>query len=209
LRKSRGQTLAQMAIAWVLRDQRVTSALIGARNVQQLDDSLDALKKLDFSDAELQEIEQHAIDTGIDLWRMIEHIQLVEQILIRCVRLPAELRLESEQHNAPAPVRQLNRSNLALNRLRMQQQSALQRIGLLGIRGQHRAVKPGSVWNAGPPGTSPPATPTRRKFTGSSGCSVSTRSSAPEQKNLSLFTPSSTFCTGKLTSAESARSPSG
>ena len=40
----RGQTLAQMAIAWVLRDQRVTSALIGARNVDQLDDSLDALK---------------------------------------------------------------------------------------------------------------------------------------------------------------------
>jgi L-glyceraldehyde 3-phosphate reductase len=67
--KKRGQTMAQMAIAWVLRDQRVTSALIGARNVQQLDDSLDAIKKLDFSDAELQEIEQHAIDTGIDLWR--------------------------------------------------------------------------------------------------------------------------------------------
>ena len=47
-RRRRGQTLAQMAIAWVLRDQRVTSALIGARNVEQLDDSLDALKKLAF-----------------------------------------------------------------------------------------------------------------------------------------------------------------
>jgi len=67
--KKRGQTLAQMAIAWVLRDRRVTSALIGARNVQQLDDSLDALKKLDFSQAELKEIDQHAVDAGIDLWK--------------------------------------------------------------------------------------------------------------------------------------------
>jgi L-glyceraldehyde 3-phosphate reductase len=67
--KRRGQTLAQMAIAWVLRDKRVTSALIGARNVQQLDDSLDAVKKLEFSEAELAEIEHYAIDTGIDLWR--------------------------------------------------------------------------------------------------------------------------------------------
>ena len=66
---SRGQTLAQMAIAWVLRDQRVTSALIGARNVKQLDDSLDAVKKLDFSDAELKAIDQHAQDGNIDLWK--------------------------------------------------------------------------------------------------------------------------------------------
>jgi L-glyceraldehyde 3-phosphate reductase len=67
--KSRGQSLAQMAIAWVLRDQRVTSALIGARNVAQLDDSLDALKKLDFSAAELKAIDQHAQESGIDLWK--------------------------------------------------------------------------------------------------------------------------------------------
>src|SRR5258708_5732104 len=67
--KRRGQTLAQMAIAWVLRDKRVTSALIGARNVEQLDNSLDAVKKLDFSEAELAEIERHAQDAGIDLWR--------------------------------------------------------------------------------------------------------------------------------------------
>jgi L-glyceraldehyde 3-phosphate reductase len=67
--QQRGQTLAQMAIAWVLRDSRVTSALIGARNVQQLDDSLDAVNKLDFSKEELANIEQYAIDTGIDLWR--------------------------------------------------------------------------------------------------------------------------------------------
>jgi L-glyceraldehyde 3-phosphate reductase len=65
----RGQSLAQMAIAWVLRDRRVTSALIGARNVEQLDNSLDALKRLEFSEAELAEIEQHAQDAGIDLWR--------------------------------------------------------------------------------------------------------------------------------------------
>ena len=65
----RGQTLAQMAIAWVLRDARVTSALIGARNVEQLDDSLDALQGLDFSDAELTAIDQNAQDGSIDLWK--------------------------------------------------------------------------------------------------------------------------------------------
>ena len=67
--QQRGQTLAQLAIAWVLRDKRVTSALIGARNVEQLDNSLDALKKLDFSDAELKEIDSQAQDAGIDLWK--------------------------------------------------------------------------------------------------------------------------------------------
>jgi L-glyceraldehyde 3-phosphate reductase len=65
----RGQTLAQMAIAWVLRDRRVTSALIGARNVEQLDNSLDAVKKLQFTDAELNEIDRHAKEGAIDLWR--------------------------------------------------------------------------------------------------------------------------------------------
>jgi L-glyceraldehyde 3-phosphate reductase len=67
--RGRGQTLAQMAIAWVLRDKRVTSALIGARNVEQLDNSLDALKKLEFTDDELQEIDRHAQEGAIDLWR--------------------------------------------------------------------------------------------------------------------------------------------
>ena len=67
--ESRGQTLAQMAIAWVLRDQRVTSALIGARNVEQLNDSLDALKKLKFTTAELKEIDRYARDGELDLWR--------------------------------------------------------------------------------------------------------------------------------------------
>src|SRR6202048_2854175 len=63
--RRRGQSLPQMAIAWVLRDKRVTSALIGARNVEQLDDSLDSLKKLDFTPEELQELDHHAIDVGI------------------------------------------------------------------------------------------------------------------------------------------------
>ena len=64
----RGQSLAQMAVAWVLRDPRVTSALIGVRNVQQLEDSLSALEKLDFSDDELTEIEQYAVDAGVNIW---------------------------------------------------------------------------------------------------------------------------------------------
>src|SRR6202051_4169683 len=65
----RGQTLAQMAIAWVLRDKRVTSALTGARNVEQLDNSLDAVRKLQFTDAELNEIDRYAQEGAIDLWR--------------------------------------------------------------------------------------------------------------------------------------------
>ena len=70
--QKRGQSLAQMAIAWALRDPRVTTALIGARNVQQLDDSLDALKNLAFSKEELAEIDKYAVDTpSIDLWRSV------------------------------------------------------------------------------------------------------------------------------------------
>jgi L-glyceraldehyde 3-phosphate reductase len=65
----RGQSLAQMAIAWVLRDKRVTGALIGARNVEQLDNSLDALKQLHFTDEELVEIDRYAQDGSIDLWK--------------------------------------------------------------------------------------------------------------------------------------------
>jgi len=67
--KGRGQSLAQMAIAWVLRDKRVTSALIGAHSVEQLDNSLDATKKLQFTDAELKEIDTYAVDGAIDLWK--------------------------------------------------------------------------------------------------------------------------------------------
>ncbi len=67
--EGRGQTLAQMAIAWVLRDRRVTSALIGARNVEQLDNSLDALEKLAFSKTELKEIDRYAREASVDLWK--------------------------------------------------------------------------------------------------------------------------------------------
>jgi L-glyceraldehyde 3-phosphate reductase len=67
--RARGQSLAQMAIAWVLRDRRVTSALIGARNVEQLDNSLDAAENLHFTDQELAEIDRHAQDAGIDIWK--------------------------------------------------------------------------------------------------------------------------------------------
>ena len=65
----RGQSLAQMAIAWVLRDPRVTSALIGARTVEQLDNSLNALDGLDFSAEELAEIDRYATDGNTDYWK--------------------------------------------------------------------------------------------------------------------------------------------
>ena len=67
--KQRGQSLAQMAIAWVLRDARVTSALIGASSVEQLDNSLDAVRNLAFTDAALKKIDKHAVDGGINLWQ--------------------------------------------------------------------------------------------------------------------------------------------
>jgi L-glyceraldehyde 3-phosphate reductase len=63
----RGQTLAQMAIAWTLRDPRVTSALIGASSVAQLEDSLGAVDALDFDDAELAEIDRYAVEGGVDI----------------------------------------------------------------------------------------------------------------------------------------------
>ena len=65
----RGQTLAQMAIAWTLRDPRVTSSLIGASSVAQLENSLGALKGLEFSAEELAEIDQYAHDGGTDWWK--------------------------------------------------------------------------------------------------------------------------------------------
>ena len=64
----RGQALAQMAIAWTVRDPRVTSALIGASSVAQLEQNVAALDRLDFDDDELAEIDRHAVDSGINLW---------------------------------------------------------------------------------------------------------------------------------------------
>jgi L-glyceraldehyde 3-phosphate reductase len=66
--QERGQTLAQMAIAWTLRDERVTSALIGASSVRQLEDNVAALGSLEFSDDELARIDRHAVDAGINIW---------------------------------------------------------------------------------------------------------------------------------------------
>lgn len=72
--QSRGQSLAQMAIAWTLRDPRVTSTLIGASSVAQLDDSVGALANLTFSDTELAAIDEFAVEGNIDLWRDMSRI---------------------------------------------------------------------------------------------------------------------------------------
>jgi L-glyceraldehyde 3-phosphate reductase len=66
--KKRGQSLAQMALAWTLRDERVTSTLIGASSVQQLEENVKALDQLTFADDELQAIDAHAVEAGINLW---------------------------------------------------------------------------------------------------------------------------------------------
>ena len=64
----RGQSLAQMALAWALRDPRVTSALAGASSVEQLESNVAALDDLDLTDEELEEIDRHATESGINLW---------------------------------------------------------------------------------------------------------------------------------------------
>jgi L-glyceraldehyde 3-phosphate reductase len=64
----RGQSLAQLAIAWVLHDERVSSALIGASSVSQLEQNVLALSNLDFSADELEEIDRYAVDSGINIW---------------------------------------------------------------------------------------------------------------------------------------------
>ncbi len=66
--EQRGQSLAQLAISWVLRDERVTSALVGASSVEQLEANLAAVDAPPFTDDELAAIDQHAVDSGIDLW---------------------------------------------------------------------------------------------------------------------------------------------
>jgi L-glyceraldehyde 3-phosphate reductase len=65
----RGQSLAQMALAWALRDPRMTSLVVGASSVRQLEENLDALGNQQFSSEELAEIDKHAVDSGVDLWR--------------------------------------------------------------------------------------------------------------------------------------------
>jgi L-glyceraldehyde 3-phosphate reductase len=66
--QSRGQSLAQLALAWTLRDARITSTLIGASSVGQLEQNIAALERLDFDDSELAEIDRHADDGGINIW---------------------------------------------------------------------------------------------------------------------------------------------
>jgi L-glyceraldehyde 3-phosphate reductase len=66
--EQRGQTLAQMALAWTLRDARVTSALIGASSVAQLEDNVAALERLDFTNDELAEIDRYATESEINIW---------------------------------------------------------------------------------------------------------------------------------------------
>jgi L-glyceraldehyde 3-phosphate reductase len=65
---SRGQSLAQLALAWALRDERVTSLVTGASSVHQLEQNVAALDHLDFTEDELAAIDEHAVDAGVDLW---------------------------------------------------------------------------------------------------------------------------------------------
>jgi L-glyceraldehyde 3-phosphate reductase len=66
--ESRGQTLAQLALVWVLRDQRVTSALIGASSVEQLENNVAAADNLSLTRDELDAIDRHAVEAGINIW---------------------------------------------------------------------------------------------------------------------------------------------
>jgi L-glyceraldehyde 3-phosphate reductase len=66
--QQRGQSLAQLALTWTLRDPRVTSALIGASSIRQLEDNISALSAPPLTDDELASIDKYAVDSGIDLW---------------------------------------------------------------------------------------------------------------------------------------------
>ncbi len=72
--EGRGQTLAQMALAWTRRDPRITSTLIGVSSVRQLEDSLGALENTSFSAEELADIDRHATDAGVNLWEVSDHV---------------------------------------------------------------------------------------------------------------------------------------
>ena len=66
--RKRGQTLAQMAIAWVLKEEKITTTLIGASSGNQILDCVDAVKNLTFSESELKEIDKFAKDESLNLW---------------------------------------------------------------------------------------------------------------------------------------------
>ncbi len=74
--RGRGQSLAQLALAWALRDARVTSLVTGASSVAQLEQNVTALDRLDFTEDELAAIDEHAVDTGVDLWASARRGQL-------------------------------------------------------------------------------------------------------------------------------------
>ena len=74
--RGRGQSLAQLALAWALRDARVTSLVTGASSVTQLEQNVGALDRLDFTPDELAAIDEHAVDTGVDLWASARRGQL-------------------------------------------------------------------------------------------------------------------------------------
>ena len=76
--KGRGQTLAQMALAWVLRDPRMTSTLVGASSVKQLEDNVAAVQRLEFSSDELAEIDRYAVESGVDLWAEAREMPAVQ-----------------------------------------------------------------------------------------------------------------------------------
>lgn len=67
----RGQTLAQLALSWVLRDRRVTTTLIGASSVKQVEDNVAAVANLEFTESELSAIDELAVDAGVDLWAQV------------------------------------------------------------------------------------------------------------------------------------------
>ena len=75
--KRRGQSLAQLALAWVLRDPRVTSALIGASSAKQVEENVAALKNLSFTAEELAEIDRYAVEGGVNLWEKPSHDEAV------------------------------------------------------------------------------------------------------------------------------------
>jgi Aldo/keto reductase family len=76
--KGRGRTLAQMALAWVLRDPRMTSTLIGASSVKQLEGNVAAVQRLEFSSDELAEIDRYPVESGVDLWAEAREMPAVQ-----------------------------------------------------------------------------------------------------------------------------------
>ena len=99
----RGQKLAQLALQWAVRDPRVTSAVIGASSVEQLDTNLDAVSGPPLTDDELAEIDQYAVESGINLWARVD--RGVTGPLLEPLRARRPRRGAGAQRAAPAPHR--------------------------------------------------------------------------------------------------------